>query len=152
MNSLAGRPRGGSGPCEVGGWLAPAGSATCQVERQAGLSWAVVVASPAWQLPCEAGSSGPASSCTPHPPLSPFEEERTSTLVSGDKIILMFQERKRKLVEIRRGAQPPVASMRLPRPVGSLSWALRCDSEGSGRAPLPQPGSPAPRGIGSVEW
>lgn len=57
-------------------------------------------------------------------------------------MILFFQERRRKLVEIRRGAQPPAAS---------LSWALRCDGEGSGRAPLPQTGPPAPRGTGSGE-
>lgn len=63
-------------------------------------------------------------------------------MMSGDKIILIFQERKRRLIEIRSGAQPPAANVRLPRAAGSLSWALRCDGQGSGRAP---------RGTGSGE-
>ena len=57
-------------------------------------------------------------------------------------MILIFQERKRRLIEIRGGALPPAASVRLPRAAGGLSWALCCDGQGSGRAP---------RGTGSGE-
>ena len=39
-------------------------------------------------------------------------------MMSGDKMILIFQERKRRLIEIRGGALPPVASVRLPRAAG----------------------------------
>lgn len=122
MSGLARMPRGRSSPREVRGGPATAGSAICRAQCWAGLSWAGVVASPAhrwpvWQaLPAQPQAAPPA-------------------FVSGDKMTLIFQERKRRLTEIRSGAQPPAASVRLPRAAGSLSWALRCDGQGSSRAP-----------------
>lgn len=58
---------------------------------------------------------------TPHQrSLSLFEEERTSTRDKRRQDDSLFQERRRKLVEIRRSSAAR----------GSLSWALRCDERG----------------------
>lgn len=138
ISSLVGRPRGGSGPREVGG-----GQCHLPGRAQVGLS------GPRWS-PAQHGSCPVRQALPAQPQAAPptslclyLKRKGHPLVISGDKMILFFQERRRKLVEIRRGAQPPTAS---------LSWALRCDcGEGSGRAPLPQTGPPAPRGTGSGE-